>query len=439
MRVVMYVRNDLTAEARALKEARSLVEAGHSVTVVGTLRPEHPRSMERDVVDGVGILRIRLPRWRRWWRWVRLPSRALQVARRRGSHGATESSRLDTLDWLAVWRFGTLAWARRASELAPRGDVHHGHDLTGLPAAARAAARQGGVLVYDSHELFLASGAVKGRPSWAVSYLDRLERRLAGRARAVVTVNDEVAGHLRARLAPRRIVVVHNCPPRVAAEPKPDSRTRLRAAVGLPETTPVAIYHGGLRPDRGIEELLLAFALPELAEVHLVVMGFGPLRTMVEARSRASPLAGRLHLLGPVPPQLVVDWISGADVAVMPIKRNPLSYALSTPNKLFESLAAGLPIVGPDSPGFRRVVLGDPSGPLGVLCDPDDPAAIAAAIRSLLDGPPAERSAMQARCRTAVLDRWNWEHEVRALLDLYAELDAEGIDGIAGTRMEGPE
>jgi glycosyltransferase involved in cell wall biosynthesis len=334
---------------------------------------------------------------------------------------------------LAVWRFGTLAWARRAAALSPVADVYHGHDLTGLPAAAIAADRRGGLLIYDSHELFLASGAVKGRPAWAVGWLDRLERRLVRRSSAVVTVNDEIAALLRERFGLPRVIVVHNCPPRATAERTTGADDRLRTALGLEQTTPLAVYHGGFRPDRGLEQLLAAFSTPTLRDVHLVFMGFGPLRSLVIERSRMPTLAGRVHVLDPVPPEAVVDWIRGADCAVMPIQRDPPSYRLSTPNKLFEALAAGLPIVGPDSPGFRRIVLEGAGGPLGVLCDPADPAAIAAAVRSLLDRAPAERQALRDRCRSAVLERWNWEREVAGLIDLYAELEAAVTGDTRGT------
>jgi glycosyltransferase involved in cell wall biosynthesis len=412
----MYVRNDLSAEARVLKEATSLAAAGHRVTVIGALPPEAAASIDRETTDGIDRIRVRLPRWRRWWRWVRAPSRAWTRLRRR-------PIRMDSLDWLAMWRFGNLGWARAAAAAAPPADVHHGHDLTGLPAAARAARRDGARLVYDSHELFLDSGAVSGRASPAVAWLDRLERRLAAGADALVTVNDALAERLGPRLGSPRVVVVHNCPPRpTSGDPADD---RLRRALDLGPAVPLVLYHGGFRPARGLEPLLKAIARPELAGVHLALLGFGPLRQrLVEAA--ADPAAGgRIHVLDPVSPADVVSWVASADVAAMPIQPRPLSYHLATPNKLFEALAAGVPVVGPDAPGFRTVVLGDPDGPLGALCDPTDPASIAAAIRAILDPPAIERAALRARCRRAAVDHWNWETEAAKLVALYAELEAE--------------
>ena len=74
---------------------------------------------------------------------------------------------------------------------------------------------------------------------------------------------------------------------------------------------------------------------------------------------------------------------------------------------------------------MRRIVLDDPDGPLGVMCDPADPTSIAAAVRSILDLDPAERRALSDRCKTAARERWNWETESARLVSLYADLTAK--------------
>jgi glycosyltransferase involved in cell wall biosynthesis len=99
-----------------------------------------------------------------------------------------------------------------------------------------------------------------------------------------------------------------------------------------------------------------------------------------------------------------------------------LNDRLSTPNKLFECLAAGVPVVSSDFPERRRVLLEDPSGPLGVLCDPADPADIASAIREILDLPRDRYMAMRQRCEHAAQERWNWEADAARLIALYGKL-----------------
>ena len=415
----MFVRNDVSVDARVLKEAATLTAAGHEVTILGTTRPGAPHRVEREPRDGFTIVRVPMPRWRRWWRWLRAPSRLWSIARRRT---AAPGERMDALDWLAMWQFGTLAWARTAAREAGPADVYHGHDLTGLPAAVFAQRLNPSArLVYDSHELYLESPAVTGRPGWAIARLDRREKEWAFGADALVTVNAAIADVLRERLAVRRVVVVHNCPPR-ALEPI-DGADRIRLAAGIPNGTPVIVSHGGFRPGRGMEQLAEAMLQPGLEGAHLALLGFGPLRDRLVALAAEPRFGGRVHVLDPVPPDEVVQWVASADVEAVPFRLTPRNHYLSTPNKLFEALTAGVPVVMSNAPGVREVIVSDPDGPLGELCDPTDAADIARGILAILSLSPESRADLSERCRRAARERWNWETESARLVELYADLE----------------
>ena len=94
----------------------------------------------------------------------------------------------------------------------------------------------------------------------------------------------------------------------------------------------------------------------------------------------------------------------------------------STPNKIFECLAAGTPVVARDFPTLRRIIVDYPGGPLAAVCDPSDVQAIAASIRSLMRLTPDEMAALRERCRLAVEERWNWGREAQALLAIYTKI-----------------
>ncbi|MGZ8437623.1 MAG: glycosyltransferase [Candidatus Limnocylindrales bacterium] len=475
LRVVMFVHNDVSRDSRVLREARSLVDAGHQVTIIGRPHSADERSVTRQERDGFSILLVPPPHvWRTWlyryrkpWRMRGLIARRFRYWLGRGpagwvravafigvaiamvvmsiirlpfiaiSGGRGKSTHNSTLDWLIRFRFGVLGWARTASAAAPRADVYHGHDLTGLPAAVRAADRFGGLVVYDSHEFFVESGSNAGRPAWAKWLLSRLERRLSARATALVTVNRTLGRTLDERLAMTRIVVVHNCPPRW--DPPVSPVDPLRPTAGLPPGTPVVLYHGGFTRDRGLLELADAMLEPGLEDAHLVLLGFGPLEADLLARSREPRADGRLHVLPAVPPDQLPDWVAAADVGAMPNQPRTANERLSTPNKLFESLAVGLPVVSSDFPERRSIVVDDPDGPLGALCDPTDIRSIATAIRSILDLDPAARADLRARCLRAAHDRWNWETESAKLVALYASLgdEAAAAEATAGKPAAG--
>ena len=82
----------------------------------------------------------------------------------------------------------------------------------------------------------------------------------------------------------------------------------------------------------------------------------------------------------------------------------------------------GLPVVSSDFPERRRIILDDPAGPLGAVCDPTDPAALAAALAGLLALPPAERAALRARVLAAAHARYTWDHQAGILVAAYAAL-----------------
>ncbi len=459
-RVVMFVTNTVTHDSRVLREATTLRHAGWEVTIVGRL-PSGDLAA-REMHQGLSIIRVPQPigwltAWRQRVAFLRYPWRSRQEIAagmrrdlRGGGRGMARVARrvvslvvglpwlayrlLDryvlgdrlptprrqgTIEWLLWWRRSAMGWAVAAVDAAPLADVYHGHDLTGLAAAARAGRIHGRKVVYDSHEIYLDAGSNATRPRWAKVIVGAVERRWARRAAALVTVNRAYAAVLEQRLGRKGFVVVHNCPPRWTPEPGPD---RLRAAAGIEASAKVVLYHGLFGRDRGIEQLAEAMLQPGLEAAHLVLLGYGPLEPALQALIAERRFGGRAHIVPAVPPDELLGWIATADANAVPLQPTTLNHRLCTPNKLFESIAAGVPVVVSDFQVMRDIVMGDPAGPLGEVCDPTSPASIATAIRSILDRDDGERAAIRARCRVAAAERWNWETESQRLLTLYESL-----------------
>jgi glycosyltransferase involved in cell wall biosynthesis len=414
---------------------------------------------DRETRDGFEIVHVPVPqRWRFWFTWLWSPWRMrrwwLDRARRairRPPAGLAELGALvaaaivtlpwaliraafhvagrnrtvqpggSTFDWLIRWRWVVLGWAARAGAAAPVADVYHGHDLSGLEAAGAAWRRNGGQLVYDSHEIFLESGSNADRPRILKALLARSERRWVRAAAALVTVNQALAEELGRTYHPRRTVVVYNCPARW--DPPAQRPDLIRAATGIPADSKIALYHGAFSAHRGLEQLAEAIVRPGLETVHAVYLGYGSHRAKLDAMAADPRFGGRLHVITAVPPDELLPWVASADVAVMPIQASTLNHRLSTPNKLFEALAAGVPVVVSDFTEMHRIVLGDPDGSLGAVCRPDDVDDVARAIRSIVDLPAEESATLRARCLRAAHERWNWETEVAGLAGLYHDLE----------------
>jgi glycosyltransferase involved in cell wall biosynthesis len=217
-----------------------------------------------------------------------------------------------------------------------------------------------------------------------------------------------------------RPVVVRNCPPRWRAECEVPRTDTLRAKLGIPEHQRVVLYAGAFLTGRGIEELLAVMTQDEFASTAAVFLGHGPLGPVIERARASPPLRDRLYLAGPAKPAELLEWVASADVSVAYTQPTCESYRLSSPNKLFESLAAGTPVVGSNLPEFERVIGTD--GSVGALVDPASPESLGRAIRRILDLPPEQYEGMRRRARRLALQTYNWEIESQKLLQLYDDL-----------------
>ena len=201
--------------------------------------------------------------------------------------------------------------------------------------------------------------------------------------------------------------------------PPPD---RLRAAVGADPSIRIVLYQGGFLTGRGIEPSMEAIL--EVPDAVLVLLGFGG----AARAARSRPLAARAVSAARSPsstrsqPDDLLAWTASADVVG---DGHPAELAanhgFTTPQKLFESLAAGVPVVAADLPGMARIVAAEG---VGVLVDPTSPAAIAAGIRSLLDAPSEDRARLRAHVLSVAHERYAWETDAPRLLAIYDELIA---------------
>ena len=296
-RIAMVVYGDVSYDSRVQREATSLVQAGHAVTIF--CLDGSPDTM-RMVDTRVEVRRVRV-RGRRG-----LPHGPSPFLQSTGLGRPLARAR-----WLAAYVGNLLSWGRAVGRLASGYDTWHVHDFTALVVAwiarpARVA------LVYDVHDLFLETGTGARLPRPLQWVVRRIERRLIRRADLVVTVNDGLADHFRARVRPGRLQVVHNCAPSwTAPDPRP---TLLRDALDLAPDQPVLLYHGILDRARGLETLFEAILEPDLQRAHLVLLGAGQDRERLAQLAAEPRFGGRVHLLDPVPPADLLPWVASADV-----------------------------------------------------------------------------------------------------------------------------
>ena len=322
----------------------------------------------------------------------------------------------------SAWRTAAIGLVVRSQtkasrDLVPAADLYHGMAYMGVPVALALARRTGGRVVYDARDIYVDAGNLATLPRPARALIGRLERGWARRADRVITVNRPYAEVMAARWGVMFPLIVLNCSWRF--DPPVPRPRRFHEALGLAAETRVVLYQGGFSRERGIEQLIAA--IPSVDAAVLVLLGYGALQADLERRAADPALAGRVRILPAVPPDELLAWVASADLVAMPIQPSTLNHRLTTPNKLFEAMAAGVPVVASDLPGMAGIVR--ESG-AGELVDPTDPADIAQAISRILDAPPGERDAYGRRALAAAHETYNWERQVDLLLAEYGRLTA---------------
>jgi glycosyltransferase involved in cell wall biosynthesis len=405
LRIGMVAYGDITHDSRVQRMANSLAADGHAVTLFAL-------AGSREAIPTLDP-RIELV--------VRAPSAGAVVPGspspfRASWRGSRLNRALDRFRWVAGYARNLRAWGREVTAAAPDTDVWHAHDFQGLVAVS-GSLRPGAGLVYDVHDIFVETGTGSRLPGLLRRLVRRYERRLVRRADLVVAVNRPLARIITARTAPKATLVVHNCPPRWTV---PERRPNLiRSAAGIPDDAPVVLYHGRLSANRGLDQLTAALHEPGLERMHVAVMGYGELAEPLAEQAADPRSGGRLHVLDAVSPAELLEWVASADVGSLAMPRASLNLYISTPNKLFECLAAGTPVVVSDFPAVRDIVIGDPTGPLGAICDPASAADVGRAIRSLIELDPDAARDLRRRCHEAADARWSWESEIAGLLEWY--------------------
>jgi glycosyltransferase involved in cell wall biosynthesis len=387
-RLLLLTPDELTRDVRAVRAAHAALELGYAVAGA-CLRLSGSEPVE---LEGVRVLRAgRRGRVNRLW--AGSPGT--------GRRGGVLVAELRGLLRLARLALRTVSLTRTARRLGPI-DVVHANDLETLPAGVVLSRLGSARLVYDAHELYSEFEAPVPRLTRRLTLA--LERSLAHRADAVITVSDALAEELRQLLRLRqRPLVVLNTPRRADLIPRPSDGRPLRA-----------VYQGRLGPGRALEDLLAA-AEADGVELSLRI----PLADVGELRAAVAGegLAGRVHVLDPVDPDDVLDALLEFDVGILFDRPRTRNGELSMPNKLFEYLMAGLAVVAPRLESIGPLLEQER---VGITYSPDDARGLPAALDRLAKDRPLLED-LRRRARELAMTRLNADAAVPVLREAWGE------------------
>lgn len=296
-----------------------------------------------------------------------------------------------------TWRCIMVARAERAT-------IYNVHSIALLPIGSLLKLLRSGRLVYDAHELETESDGLKGFRKRAAKWI---ERALIGFADLTIVVGPAIEAWYRQHYPRLTIVTILNVPAHVA---RPEIAS-LRQDLGLPDDQRIALYQGGLSINRGIRELIAAAPIFEQAGYAVVFLGYGGLLPEVED---AADRISNVYLHPAVAPADVLAYTASADLGIAWILGNSLSYRLCLPNKLFEYIMAGLPVLVSRLPEMEQVVVNEG---IGVCIDSWDPAAVADALAQieLMRGPELDERIERAA------QIYSWQDQEETLINAYRD------------------
>ncbi|HRY99243.1 MAG TPA: glycosyltransferase [Bacteroidales bacterium] len=364
--VIVAVTNDLATDQRVERSCSLLHEMGFNVLLIGRRLKQSPAIPQRPY----SLRRMMLP-------WSRGPMFYAAFNLR--------------LFCFILWRRADLIVANDLDTLLPCFLVSR---IRGIP------------LVYDSHEYFTGVPELEGRPVVRRVWKG-LERRLFPRLRYLVTVNASIATLYEQEYG-KRPAVVRNVP-----------RRRERSSGGqrpaeLPPSGRLIILQGaGINVDRGAEEALQAMA--HLDHAHMIIVGGGDVIPRLKALREEAGLQDRVHFFPRMPYEELMRYTEAADIGLSLDKATNINYRFSLPNKVFDYIQAGIPILCSELPEVAGLVR---EYELGLVTPSHEPEVIAGLLEQML-GDEARRRIWKENLNIASRTLC-WENEKETLREIYA-------------------
>jgi len=264
-------------------------------------------------------------------------------------------------------------------------------------------------MIFDSHEYFTETPELVHRPG-VQKVWKSIERYVLRRLPWMITVNDSIAAMFEQEYG-IKVHVIRNIPPRWQSSERIN-----RQSLGLPSDRPLLILQGsGINMHRGAEELVEA--MKHLPDVTLLIIGSGDVVHNLQQQSAQQGTTDRIRFMPRMPYERMMQFTANADLGFTLDKDTNLNYRYSLPNKIFDYIQAGTPVVSSNLPEVAKVVK---QYGVGCVAESHDPVYLAGLIRNMLTDSVAKEN-YATNCRLAA-EELCWENEQQKLLDIYGSI-----------------
>jgi len=378
MKVCLIVSNKFTNDARVYKEAETLSKNNFKVVVFAT-NPQK-KLPEKEIINQFVVKRLPIETYKLRLKLHKLVSQFIP------------------------------ALLRLRAEKA---EIYHASDLDTLMIAYLACLGRKTKLIYDSHELWLERQEIFGSASILTRSIYRFmllqEKMLINKVDLVITVSDSIAQYLKNHYRIKKPEIVRNCPRLLTRERNQIFKDKFNLS-----NKKIVLYQGNLTKERGLMELVESTQWFS-EDVVLILMGEGDLIKELKNYVKLKSLDKKVFFHEPVPLQDLSKYTASAEIGVIPYLNLSLNHYFSLPNKLFEYLHAGLPVVASNFPEISRIIN---SEKVGVTFNPSDPKDISAKINSVFSNQKKYKNMKERSIKVA--KKYTWENESKVLLRAYS-------------------
>lgn len=372
-------------QTRLMRDATALVKAGFNVTFVD-VEDERTRPVEEEI-EGVHFKHIFMSSW----------------------YTNTRFKPWFLVKLVLMYIRSTVRLLRTPA------DIYHVHvEKAFLPAYIAARLRRK-PLIFDLPDLpFSDPHLTRWRVLTALSA--RLLARMIRHCTRIITSSPLFAQEIHKCYPDSEVTVILNVPVYQSVT----QGDRLQRYLGLDPDVRIALWQGYIQPDRELHRLVLAGAFLEPKTV-IVMMGksYRGVAARLEALIAREGVADRVKIIPQVPYEELLDWTASADIGLISSSPNfSLGVRYALPNKLFEYLMAGLPVLSLEVDSIANVLR---THDVGLVLSSLEPSAIAAGINTML----ADREALARMQRNALeisQNEFNWEKESPRVIRLYREI-----------------